>query len=129
MCLTGIIVSTLRSLSVPPCQTRRLWNQSEGASTKQTRLGWQPQPITHLRRVCSMFAPPHHVSTCLHCVSCALLEGTALPNTHVLETIGRGEYQTEISEMDNLTLTQHNLCTLHVRSRTQGTKFLPFRYL
>src|SRR3546814_18449312 len=94
MCLTGIIVSTLRSLSVPPCQTRRLWNQSEGASTKQTRLGWQPQPITHLRRVCSMFAPPHHVSTCLHCVSCALLKGTALPNTHVMEPIGRCEHKT-----------------------------------
>src|SRR3546814_1502515 len=101
MCLTGIIVSTLRSLSVPPCQTRRLWNQSEGASTKQTRLGWQPQPITHLRRVCSMFAPPHHVSTCLHCVSCALLEGTALPNTHVMEPIGRRSEE-HTSELQSL---------------------------
>src|SRR3546814_19398558 len=80
-----------------------LWNQEEGAGTEQTRLGWQPQPITHFRRVCSMFAPPHHVSTCLHCVSCALLEGTALPNTHVMEPIGRCEHQTNTSRMATTT--------------------------
>src|SRR3546814_20409945 len=119
MCLTGIIVSTLRSLSVPPCQTRRLWNQSEGASTKQTRLGWQPQPITHLRRVCSMFAPPHHVSTCLHCVSCALLEGTALPKTHVMEPLGICEHQINTSWMAPTSHYQPYTYCFDVRPFTQ----------
>src|SRR3546814_10130505 len=71
-----------------------------------------------LRRVCSMFAPPHHVSTCLHCVSCALLEGTALPNTHVMEPIGRCEHQTNTSRVATTTHYPHSTCLFDVRTST-----------